>query len=92
MVLLKGHNTAIAGPDGALAVNPTGGAGLAKAGSGDTLSGILAALLAQGTPPFVAAVCAAWLHGRAGDLCQADRSARSTPVSYTHLTVSLSPV
>lgn len=78
VVLLKGHNTAIAGPDGALAVNPTGGAGLAKAGSGDTLSGILAALLAQGTPPFVAAVCAAWLHGRAGDLCQADRSARST--------------
>ena len=51
---------------------------MAKAGSGDTLSGILAALLAQGTPPFVAAVCAAWLHGRAGDLCQADRSARST--------------
>ncbi|MBO1679588.1 NAD(P)H-hydrate dehydratase [Bittarella massiliensis (ex Durand et al. 2017)] len=78
VVLLKGHNTAIAGPDGALAVNPTGGAGLAKAGSGDTLSGILAALLVQGTPPFAAAVCAAWLHGRAGDLCQAGRSARST--------------
>ena len=42
---------------------------MAKGGSGDVLSGMIAALIGQGAPPFAAAACAVWLHGRAGDLC-----------------------
>lgn len=48
--------------------NPSGGPGLATAGTGDVLSGLLGALAAQGLPPFEAARLGAWLHGKAGDL------------------------
>jgi len=68
-VVLKGHRTLIASPDGRLAENRTGNAGMAVGGSGDALAGILGALLAQGVKPFEAAVCAAYLHGAAGDVC-----------------------
>ena len=67
ITVLKGPGTAVAFPDGDVLVNPTGGPGLAKGGSGDVLSGVLGALLGQ--LPLREAVCAAvWLHGRAGDL------------------------
>ena len=49
-------------------MNTTGNSGLAKGGSGDVLTGIIASLLAQGTPPVQAAALGVWLHGRAGDL------------------------
>ena len=53
-------------------MNPTGSPAIAKGGSGDVLCGILCALLAQGFDPFFSAGCAAWLHGRAGDLAAED--------------------
>ena len=67
ILLLKGYGTLICRGDKAI-VNPTGSPAIAKGGSGDVLSGILCALLAQGFDPLFSAGCAAWLHGRAGDL------------------------
>lgn len=70
ILLLKGYGTLIC-RRGEVCVNPTGGPAMAKGGSGDVLSGILCALLAQGFEPWFAARAAAWLHGRAGDLAAA---------------------
>ena len=67
VVVLKGHRTVVT--DGRrVYVNTTGDSTLAKAGSGDILSGVLGALLGQGMELFDAATLAAWLHGRAGEL------------------------
>lgn len=67
-VLLKGSTTLVAGPDGRVLVATSGDPRLATAGTGDVLTGILAALLARGTAPLEAAAAAAHLHGRAGVL------------------------
>ena len=67
-LILKGHRTLIADPEGRLAVNNTGNCGMAKGGSGDVLAGMFAALLCQ-LPARDAVQTAVWLHGRAGDLC-----------------------
>jgi NAD(P)H-hydrate epimerase len=69
VVLLKGAGTVIAAPDGRgpAVLNPTGGAALATAGSGDVLTGMIAGFLARGMAPFAAAAAAAWVHGRAAD-------------------------
>jgi len=67
-VVLKGHRTIIAGPDGLTHVNPTGNPGMATAGAGDALTGFLAALLGCRYEPRDACLLAVWLHGRAGDL------------------------
>lgn len=69
-LVLKGHRTLIATPDGQVYVNPTGNAGLATAGSGDVLTGMLAGCLAQdrGREPTDAVLAAVYLHGLAGDL------------------------
>ncbi len=72
-VILKGYRTLIAAADGHVDVNPTGNPGLATAGSGDVLSGLLAGFLAQGLEPADAARCAVYLHGRAADLAVAER-------------------
>lgn len=67
ILLLKGAGTVIT--DGRrLAINDTGNPGMATGGCGDVLTGIIAALLAQGLAAFEAAQLGAWLHGRAGDL------------------------
>jgi hydroxyethylthiazole kinase-like uncharacterized protein yjeF len=67
IVILKGSGTVIARPDGIVAINPTGNPGLATAGSGDVLSGVCGALLAQHWSPWEAALGAVWLHGAAAD-------------------------
>lgn len=67
VLVLKGHRTIVALPDGTLRVNTTGGSALAKGGSGDVLTGVIAALLCQGADAAKAAACGVWLHGRAGD-------------------------
>nr|MDD6336507.1 NAD(P)H-hydrate dehydratase [bacterium] len=67
VVLLKGATTVIARPDGPAALHAGGNPGMATGGSGDVLSGVIVALMAQGLSPFDAAVCGAWLHGQAGD-------------------------
>mgnify|MGYP001191844116 CR=1 FL=1 len=68
VVVLKGHGTIVAAPDGRAASCPTGGPGLAKGGSGDVLTGIIGALLAQGMDPFGAACAGVYAHGLAGDI------------------------
>ncbi len=70
-VLLKDARTVIADPGGLTFINTSGNAGMAAAGSGDVLTGILAGLLAQGTEPAYAGALAAFLHGRAGDRAKA---------------------
>jgi hydroxyethylthiazole kinase-like uncharacterized protein yjeF len=71
-VLLKGSTTVIASPDaGPVLVNPTGTPWLATAGSGDVLSGLAGALLAQGLAPAQAGLAGAYLHGLAGRLAAA---------------------
>jgi hydroxyethylthiazole kinase-like uncharacterized protein yjeF len=66
VVVLKGDDSLIADPGGRVAVSPGGTPALATAGTGDVLTGVIAALLAQGLPPFVAASAGVWLHAAAG--------------------------
>ncbi|MDR1113314.1 MAG: NAD(P)H-hydrate dehydratase [Bacteroidales bacterium] len=68
IVILKGANTAIALPTGKICFCITGNPGMATAGSGDVLTGILLALLAKGYPPLHVALLGTFLHGLAGDL------------------------
>lgn len=68
IVVLKGHHTLIASAEGPSYFNSTGNAGMAKGGSGDVLTGILASLLAQKYEPKDAAVLGVYLHGWAGDI------------------------
>lgn len=67
IVCLKGANTAVALPDGTIHFNSSGNAGMATAGSGDVLTGIITALLAQGYAPQEAAILGVYQHGVAGD-------------------------
>lgn len=72
VLVLKGHRTITAFPDGDTFVNTTGNPGMAKGGSGDVLSGMLLSLLGQGIDPKKAIPAAVWLHGKAGDLAAAE--------------------
>ena len=72
VVVLKGHQSLVAEPDGHVWVNPTGNPGMASGGMGDVLSGILGALLARDTNVLDAACAAVYLHGLAGDLLAAE--------------------
>ncbi len=68
-LVLKGWRTLVAHPDGSIAVNTSGNPAMAKGGSGDILTGIVAALIAQFPKRIPEAVeCAVWLHGAAADL------------------------
>ena len=70
IVILKGHYTAICMADGHVMFNPTGNAGMATAGSGDVLTGIITGLLARGYQPKEACMVGVYLHGLAGDLAK----------------------
>ena len=67
VLVAKGHRTGIFSPDGLLAVNGSGNAGLAKGGSGDVLSGLIGGLLARGLKAEEAACLGVWIHGHAAD-------------------------
>jgi len=71
VVVAKGYQTLTVTPEGKIYINTTGNAGLARAGSGDLLTGMAGALLAQGLSAEDAALCAVWLHGAAADRCAA---------------------
>lgn len=71
VIVLKGHHTLVALPDGTGYFNITGNAGMAKGGSGDVLTGLLTGLLAQGYTSKDAALMGVFLHGLAGDLAAA---------------------
>jgi NAD(P)H-hydrate epimerase len=68
VIVLKGHHTAIVTPGGRIYFNGTGNAGMAKGGSGDVLTGILTALVAQGYDSVEAAILGTYIHGLAADL------------------------
>ncbi len=76
-IVLKGRHTAICTPDGKTYFNTTGNSGMATAGSGDVLTGILTSLLAQGYAPLDACLYGVWLHGLAGDLAAESLSAEA---------------
>ena len=76
-VVLKGHYTAICMPDGHVVFNPTGNAGMATAGSGDVLTGIICGLLARGYTEREACILGTYLHGLAGDLAARDMGEES---------------
>ncbi len=73
VTVLKGYQTVVASPDGSLYRNFTGNPGLATAGSGDVLAGLIAGLLVQGLPVFSAASLGVYLHGLAGDLASREK-------------------
>ena len=69
VLILKGHRTITAFPNGDAYINTTGGPALAKAGSGDVLAGIITSLVGQGFEIKDAVLAAVYIHGLAGDLC-----------------------
>jgi NAD(P)H-hydrate epimerase len=74
IIILKGHYSMVFLPDGECWYNPTGNAGMATAGSGDVLTGILTGFMAQGYSPKEAAISGTYLHGLAGDLAAKNHS------------------
>jgi hydroxyethylthiazole kinase-like uncharacterized protein yjeF len=73
-LVLKGHNTVVADYEGDLYINKTGNPGMATAGSGDVLTGIIGSFLGQGLSAFEAAKYAVYLHGLAGDLAAKEKT------------------
>ena len=71
-IILKGHNSALCLPNGNVIFNSTGNSGMATAGSGDVLTGIITALLARGYHQQNACMVGMYLHGLAGDLAAKD--------------------
>jgi ADP-dependent NAD(P)H-hydrate dehydratase / NAD(P)H-hydrate epimerase len=98
VVVLKGTRTLVAAPDGSVYVNPTGNAGLGTAGSGDTLTGIIAGFLAQefgtrkkGAEALAAVIAAVYVGGLAGDLAARELGMRALVASDTrrHLSAAV---
>jgi len=73
VLVLKGHGTVVANPSGESYVNTTGNPGMATAGAGDVLTGIIAGFIGQGLAPFEAAVLGTYVHGFAGDLAAKEK-------------------
>jgi NAD(P)H-hydrate epimerase len=73
-IVLKGHNTVVADYKNKLYINKTGNPGMGTAGSGDVLTGMIAAFLGQGLDAFSAAKYAVYLHGLAGDLAAEEKT------------------
>ncbi len=73
VTVLKGHRTVVASPGGKCLINRTGNPGMASAGCGDVLTGIVGSFLGQGMPPFEAARRAVYVHGLAGDLAAKEK-------------------
>ncbi len=71
--VLKGHRSVVAGPNGKIYVNKTGNPGMAKGGTGDVLTGMIASFVGQGIRPFDAARLGVYLHGLAGDLAAKEK-------------------
>lgn len=93
-IVLKGHHTALCSPDGSVVFNTTGNAGMATAGSGDVLTGIITALLARGLSRREACLLGIYLHGLAGDLAAQELGQESLvasdivghlPAAFRHL-------
>jgi NAD(P)H-hydrate epimerase len=80
-VVLKGRYTAICMPDGRVFFNPTGNAGMATAGSGDVLTGLITGLLARGYRPQDACILGVYLHGLAGDIAEDEMGEESMVAS-----------
>lgn len=74
-LVLKGHRTLVALPDGTLFHNTTGCSALSKGGSGDVLTGLIASLLCQRAGAWGAAALGVWLHGRAGEILEEEMTA-----------------
>lgn len=77
VVVLKGAGTIVAAPDGRVRQCPTGNSGMGTGGSGDVLSGIIGALLAQGINAFDAACIGVYVHGLAGDIAASSKTERA---------------
>lgn len=73
ITVLKGNNTVIASPSGEIYINPTGNPGMATAGTGDVLTGIISALIAQTLSPLEAALAGTYIHGTAGDIAAKEK-------------------
>ena len=73
VLVLKGYHTVVASPEGKAYVNRTGNPGMATGGSGDVLTGVIAAMLGQKAEPFRAACFGVFIHGLAGDLARKER-------------------
>jgi NAD(P)H-hydrate epimerase len=85
VVLLKGSRTVVAAPDGEVLINATGTSYLATGGTGDVLTGVIAALIARGVPPLRAAGAGAFVHGVAGRLAGEELGDGATSVDVLRL-------
>ncbi|MCX5668084.1 MAG: NAD(P)H-hydrate dehydratase [Candidatus Omnitrophica bacterium] len=77
VLVLKGHETIVARPDGAIYMNATGNVGMATGGTGDVLTGMIASFVGQGMDAFNAAAAGVYLHGLVGDLAAKEKGALS---------------
>ena len=77
VMVVKGAHTMVCSPDGRCFFNMSGNPGMAKGGSGDVLTGLIAGLASRGYDPLTAAVLGVWFHGRAGDDAAASRGVES---------------
>jgi len=73
LIILKGRYTAVVRPDGKVYFNSSGCPAMATAGSGDVLTGVLLAMLAQGYPAEIASIIAVYIHGMAGEMAAAEQ-------------------
>lgn len=101
IIVLKGRYTTIAMPDGSCYFNTTGNPGMATAGSGDVLTGMILSLLSQGYTPEQAALYAVYLHGLAGDIASQQQGIEALVASdiiksigkaFEHIRKSSSPI